>query len=78
MKRATIKYRSAVSKKREADAKKLAAFLEELRGNGQSDEQTAIELGTSRDTVYAWRNKLRFPKQLMIHGIEAKYGVKII
>lgn len=78
MKRTTIRYRSAVSKKRGADAEKLSTFLEELRSKGQPDEQTAIELGTSRDTVYAWRNKLRFPKALMIRGIEARYKVKIL
>lgn len=78
MKRTTIRYKAAQTKKREAGAKKLSVFLENLRSEGQRDEQTAIELGTSRDTIYAWRNKLRFPREIVIRGIEARYGLKIL
>lgn len=78
MKRVTIRYRSAISKRRTSDAKSLAAFLEKLRCDGQGDEQIAIKLGTSVDSIRSWRMMRRLPKQLLIRGIESTYGVKIL
>lgn len=78
MKRVAIKYRSAVIKKRETDAKKLAGFLNDLRANGHSDEEVAIKLGSSNHTIRSWRLMRRFPKRVIISGIEKEYGVKIL
>lgn len=78
MKRVTIRFRAANKIKREQIAKKLSRFLDELRASGKSDEETAVELHVSRDTVYAWRMGLRFPKMLVIQGIEKQYGAEIL
>lgn len=78
MKRSNQKHKSVVTSKRRVDAEKLSKFLNSLRAQGVTDAEIAVNMDTSVHTIAAWRNQIRFPRKLVILGIEAKYGVSIL
>lgn len=52
--------------------------LEEIRQQGVTTEQMAVDLEVSAPTIWSWRSGIRCPKFSAIKLIESRYRVKIL
>lgn len=52
--------------------------LEEIKEQGVSTEQMAVDLDVTAPTIWSWRTGRRCPKFTAIKFIESRYRVKIL